>query len=202
MFATLLSRPDVTEELELRSRFGFMAFHGGELEKTTDTIAREAAAACDASYYGVLQQDEPLEHVPSTRFDPAHSALMQKFFANVDVVATIHGYGREGFRYSVLLGGRHRRLAAHMASHLRPVLPDYDFCDDLELIPRPLRGQHRANPVNIAAGSGVQIELPATIRWNWEERGWSDHDDIGRAPQVDTLIRGLATAVRAWDVPI
>ena len=34
----------VTEECELRGSFGFMAYHGGGLEETTDVVARAAAA--------------------------------------------------------------------------------------------------------------------------------------------------------------
>ena len=58
MLGKLLERHDVTEELTVRSRFGFMAYHGGTLEKTTDPIAREAAELAGASYYGVVQADE------------------------------------------------------------------------------------------------------------------------------------------------
>ena len=48
----LLSRPTVEEILHLRSpRLGFMAFHGGRLEKVTDVVATEAAARSGASYY-------------------------------------------------------------------------------------------------------------------------------------------------------
>ena len=62
MLASLLERHDVTEELTVRSRFGFMAYHGGTLEKTTDPIAREAAELAGASYYGVVQRDEDPTH--------------------------------------------------------------------------------------------------------------------------------------------
>ena len=39
-FAELLAMPGVEEQLELRSRFGFMAYHGGALEEMTDVIAK------------------------------------------------------------------------------------------------------------------------------------------------------------------
>ena len=55
LFAELLATPGVEEIVELRSTFGFMAFHGGSLEKRTDVIASMAAAASGASYYAVLQ---------------------------------------------------------------------------------------------------------------------------------------------------
>ena len=68
----LLDRPDVTEELQLRSPFGFMAYHGGTLEKTTDAIARDAAALAGASYYGVVQEHEEPTHFSSTSVRPDH----------------------------------------------------------------------------------------------------------------------------------
>ena len=37
--------PGVVEQCDLRGTFGFMAYHGGALEETTDVIAREAAGA-------------------------------------------------------------------------------------------------------------------------------------------------------------
>ena len=43
LFADLLATPGVEEVCELRSRFGFMAYHGGALEEMTDVIASAAA---------------------------------------------------------------------------------------------------------------------------------------------------------------
>lgn len=198
MLRQLLGRADVAEELHLRSRFGFMAYHGGTLEKTTDPIAREAAALVGASYYGVVQnQDEPT-HIASVDVRPEHSEALTKFLGHVDVVISMHGYGRDHLFHSVLLGGRNRALARHIAAHARFVLPRYAFEDDLRRIPTELAGQHRHNPVNRPPCNGVQIELPPTIRWHYEEWGWSDHDGIGRAPQVDKLINVLAGAARSW----
>ena len=44
-FADLLATPGVVEMCELRSRFGFMAYHGGSLEEMTDVIAMAAKLA-------------------------------------------------------------------------------------------------------------------------------------------------------------
>ena len=44
---SLLERPEVTEICELRGSFGLMAFHGGNLERTTDIIAAEVAERPD-----------------------------------------------------------------------------------------------------------------------------------------------------------
>ena len=198
MLAELLATPGVEEVSELRSTVGFMAFHGGGLEQVTDVVAREAAERSDASYYAVLHPEDLDVHVASHHFDPAKSAQLRAFLQHVDHAIAIHGYGREAMPWSLLLGGRNRDLATHLAAHLRPHLPAYDIVDDIDAIPGGLAGLHPDNPVNRTAGRGVQIELPPLVRWNWPEWGWSDHGAVGRAPQTEQLIRGLARAVQAW----
>jgi phage replication-related protein YjqB (UPF0714/DUF867 family) len=194
-FAELLALPGVEEHCELRGTFGFMAYHGGALEETTDVIARAAAELAVASYYGVHQPDGMRHHVPSTKIRPQASEALARFVDHVDVVVTIHGYGRRGFFTSLLLGGRNRELADHVAGHLRPKLPAYDIVTDVEQIPRDLRGMHAANPVNLPRAGGVQIELPPRARgssplwWDWEG---------GLVPHTEALIAGLADAAIAW----
>jgi phage replication-related protein YjqB (UPF0714/DUF867 family) len=195
----LLSSPDVTEVCEIRGRFGLMAFHGGNLERTTDVVAREVALQTDASLYAVLQAAPLRRHIPSTAFRPEHSEALAAFLAHVDVAIAIHGYGREESWWHLLLGGRNRELAAHLATHLRVGLPDeYKVVDAIHEIPPELRGQHRHNPVNRPRQGGVQIELPPTIRWNRDERNWSDHHGTGRAAQVDRLIAALVAGIGTW----
>ena len=195
MATSLLETSDAYEELEIRSKVGLMAYHGGTLEKATDAIARETAALCGASYYGLIQtNDDPL-HFPSTKLFEYASENLNIFFQHVRVVITIHGYGREHLFHSVLLGGRNRALASHLASFLKMALPDYSFENDLEQIPKELRGLHPKNPVNIPALTGVQVELPPTLRWNREEWGWSDNGGIGRAKHVDDIIVALSKAI-------
>jgi len=46
-----LSDPEVSEVSRLRSRFGFLAIHGGGLEQMTDLIAERAAEEAEASVY-------------------------------------------------------------------------------------------------------------------------------------------------------
>lgn len=197
--AELLTQPNVIETSVLRSpRLGFMAFHGGKLEKVTDVVASEAAERSGASYYGIVQTDDPLNHISSKYVDPAESPALAEFIAHTDAVITIHGYGRPTLRWSLLLGGRNRELAAHVAGHLRAGLPDYDILDDLSDIPTELAGQHPDNPVNRPRHKGVQIELPPLIRWNVEGWHWSDIDERGRAPQTEELIRTLAAAATDW----
>ena len=195
MATRILETSDAYEELEIRSKVGLMAYHGGTLEKATDAIARETAELCGASYYGLIQtNDDPL-HFPSTKLFEYASENLNIFFQHVRVVITIHGYGREHLFHSVLLGGRNRALASHLASFLKMALPDYSFENDLEQIPKELRGLHPKNPVNIPALTGVQVELPPTLRWNREEWGWSDNGGIGRAKHVDDIIVALSKAI-------
>ena len=194
-----LSRPEVTETAELRSRFGVMAYHGGNLERTTDAVAAEVARRAGASFYGVRQEPPLRHHLASTAFDPAESESLQRFLDHVEIVITIHGYGRRRLFRHLLLGGRNRRLAQHVAGHLREGLPNrYRVIDTLDAIPKELRGQHPKNPVNRPQRGGVQIELPPSIRWNWPEWGWSDHGGVARTAHVDQLIDALVQAVQNW----
>lgn len=199
-FGELLARKNVEEVCELRSsRLGFMAYHGGQLEKVTDVIAAEAAEASGMSYYGVLQTDEDrVIHLPSKTVSPDESPRLASFLGHVDTVITVHGFGRKRLWHSVLLGGQNRDLAAHAARLLRRRLPDYDIIDAQASIPRELAGMHAANPVNLPPQAGVQIELPPTVRWNRKGRHWSDHGPAGRAPQVQALIEALTEAADSW----
>src|SRR4051812_22792662 len=159
-FAELLAHDGVEEELVLRSRFGFLAFHGGNLEVGTDVVAARAAEAAGASLYAVRQPEGLRWHVPSIEVTPDDSPSLRAYLDHVDVSVALHGYGRDGMWTPLLLGGGHRELAAHLARHLRAALPGYEVVDDLDAIPLELRGVHRANPVNRCAAGGVQVELP------------------------------------------
>ena len=66
----LLSEPGVVEFSRLRSRFGFLAIHGGGLEQMTDVIAERAAEAADASVYLLRHPDRYPHHLSSVQFDP------------------------------------------------------------------------------------------------------------------------------------
>lgn len=196
-FAELLALDGVLEESELRSTFGFMAFHGGGLEEMTDVIARAAAERSGASYYGVLHPPQWDLHLPSIRVAPAESERLATFIEHVDIVVTIHGFGRPDLMTSLLLGGQNRALAAHVAGHLRETLPAYDVVDHLDDIPKELRGVHARNPVNLPRRQGVQIELPPRVRgssplwWDWEG---------GLTPHTEALIDGLAAAAANFRV--
>lgn len=199
MLGALLERPEVTEVCELRGRFGLMAYHGGNLERSTDAVAREVARRTGSSLYAVLQQKPLRLHLGSLHFDPAQSRALAGFIDHVDTAISIHGYGRKALWHHLLVGGRNRPLARHVARHLRQRLPQpFEVVDTLSEIPRELRGQHVRNPVNRPSRHGVQIELPPTIRWNREERGWSDHEGVTRTEGLHRLIDGLTAAVNTW----
>jgi phage replication-related protein YjqB (UPF0714/DUF867 family) len=195
-FAELLAMPGVVEELELRSTFGFMAYHGGSLEEMTDVIARAAAERCGASFYAVCQPADLNWHIPSHLVAPDDSPAMAAFIDHVDVVVTVHGFGRRGLFTSLLLGGRNRELAEHVGDALRAALPAYEILTDAERIPRDLRGMHPENPVNLPRRHGVQIELPPRVRGS--SPMWADWEGPGHTPHTEALIDALAHAASTW----
>ena len=195
MFARLLSHPGVEEQLEIRSRFGFLAFHGGSLERHTDTIAAAAATAAGASFYAVIQPPEFRWHIPSSRVDPAASRFLQSFLDHVDIAIAVHGYGRGGLFTTMLLGGSNRSLARHVGGVLRAALGHYDVADDIERIPSDLRGLHPDNPVNRPRLGGTQIELPPRVRGMGPY--WQGHEG-GSNPHTVALIEALADSARQW----
>ena len=109
-FAELLATEGVQEVSVLRSRIGFMAYHGGSLEEQTDVIASLAAARSNASYYGVLQPADLQLHIPSHKVSPKSSAQLKAFIDHVDIVITIHGFGRRDHFTALLLGGQNRDM--------------------------------------------------------------------------------------------
>lgn len=196
-FARLLAEPGVEEVCVLRStRVGFLAFHGGSLERMTDVIAAEAAARSGTSLYAVRQPPELRWHVPSKDVTPAASPALHGFLAHVEVAIALHGFGRDGMWTSLLLGGTNRMLASHLKAHLQRALPDHAVVDDLELIPPALRGVHPQNPVNLPAGGGVQVELPPRVRALTPH--WASWAGPGLAPPTEALVAALAAAAGSW----
>ena len=195
-FTRWLAQPGVEEVGEIRGRFGFMAFHGGALEEGTDRIAKAAADASGASLYAILQPAPDPEHVPSTLVRPAESPTLACFIDHVDVVVTLHGYGRSGMFTALLLGGRNRELAATIGERLRPALDGYEVVTDLDVIPRELRGLHPDNPVNLPRLDGVQIELPPRVRGLGPK--WADWRGPGFVPPAQALVDVLAAVAADW----
>jgi phage replication-related protein YjqB (UPF0714/DUF867 family) len=190
----LLAEPGVVEVSRLRSRFGFLAIHGGGLEEMTDVIAERAAAVAGASVYLLRHPDRYPHHLSSANFLAAESTRLAQFLDHVDVTVSLHGYGRIGRPTQLLAGGRNRVLAAHVAEHLE--LPGYHVVTDLDEIPLELRGQHPQNPVNKTRYGGTQLELPTRVR------GISPRSPLpgadGLSPVTAALVQGLAAAARAW----
>lgn len=162
MLDELLAHPLVSEEMRLGGPIGVMAIHGG-IEAETAEMARELADLTGASLYLVEQPEELSWHLPSTAYDPVHSDRLAGFLGNVRTVLSLHGFGRVHLPRSVLVGGCNDPLRSNVASALRSVT-ELRIVDDLEQIPKPLRGRHPANPVNLPPEAGVQIELSASAR--------------------------------------
>jgi phage replication-related protein YjqB (UPF0714/DUF867 family) len=195
-FAELLATPGVEEVVELGSSFGFLAFHGGSLERMTEVVACEAAARSGASVYAVVQPPDHRWHLPSTEVTPDASDGLARFLDHVDVAVAVHGYGRHGRWTSLLLGGTNRALARHVGAALSAGLPDHEVVDDLDAIPRELRGVHPRNPVNLPRGGGVQLELPPRVRGLTPH--WAGWEGPGLCPPTEALVEALAEAARTW----
>lgn len=192
--SVLLAQPGVAETSQLRSRFGFLAIHGGGLEQMTDVIAERAAEKAGASLYAVRHPNRYPHHLPSVCFQPEESAPLAAFLDHVDVAVSLHGYGRLGQSTRLLAGGGNRELADHLARHID--VPGYQVVTDLDAIPRELRGLHPRNPVNLVRGGGAQLELSARVRGISPRSPLPDAD--GLSPVTSALIRGLVGAARSW----
>lgn len=195
----LLRDPDVVEHSCLRSRFGFMAIHGGGLEQMTDVIAERAAEAAGASVYLLRHPDDYPHHLPSARFFRDESVLLAEFLDHVDVTVSLHGYGRIGRSTQLLAGGRNRVLADHLAHRID--VPGYQVITDLDAIPRELRGLHPDNPVNRVRFGGAQLELTARVRGTSPRRPIVSNDSDGLSPVTSALVGGLTRAADAWRSP-
>jgi phage replication-related protein YjqB (UPF0714/DUF867 family) len=191
----LLSEPGVIEDSTLRSRFGFLAIHGGGLEQMTDVIAERAAEAAGASLYLLRHPDQYPHHLPSSLYRAVESARLAEFLDHVEVAVSLHGYGRIGRSTQLLAGGRNRALATHLARHV--VVPGYQVVTDLDAIPRELRGLHPDNPVNRVRGGGTQLELTPRVR-GISPRSPLPGDD-GLSPATSALVQGLAATAHSWE---
>jgi phage replication-related protein YjqB (UPF0714/DUF867 family) len=190
----LLAEPGIIEYSTLRSRFGFLAIHGGGLEQMTDVIAERAADAANASLYVLRHPDHYPHHLPSARYRAQESERLAEYLAHVDVVISLHGYGRIGRSTQLLAGGRNRALAEHLARHVE--IPGYRVITDLDAIPRELRGLHPDNPVNRARGGGTQLELSPRVR-GISPRSQLPGDD-GLSPATSALVQGLVATAHSW----
>jgi phage replication-related protein YjqB (UPF0714/DUF867 family) len=120
--------------------------------------------------------------------------MLAAFLDHVDVVVSLHGYGRMNRSTQVLVGGCNRDLAAHLARHV--VIPGYELITDLEQIPRELRGMHPDNPVNQPRDGGAQIELSPRVRGISPRSGMVGDDGLTLA--TSRLVAGLVAAATSW----
>ncbi|HYZ68498.1 MAG TPA: poly-gamma-glutamate hydrolase family protein, partial [Mycobacterium sp.] len=194
--SALLALPGVIEHSTLRSRFGFMAIHGGGLEQMTDVIAERAADAAGASVYAVRHPDHYPHHLSSALYRRQESDRLAEFLDHVEVVVSLHGYGRMGRSTQLLAGGRNRELAEHLARHVD--VPGYQVVTDLDAIPRELRGMHPDNPVNLTRGGGTQLELTPRVRGISPRSGLPGDD--GLTPATSKLVQGLVATARSWQL--
>jgi phage replication-related protein YjqB (UPF0714/DUF867 family) len=190
----LLADPAVIEDSTLRSRFGFLAIHGGGLEQITDVIAERAAEAARASVYVVRHPDNYPHHLSSALYRAQESERLAEFLDHVEVAVSLHGYGRIGRSTQLLAGGRNRALAEHLSHHV--TVPGYQVITDLDAIPRELRGLHPDNPVNRVRGGGTQLELTPRVRGISPRSGLPGDD--GLTPATSALVRGLVSTARSW----
>lgn len=180
----LLEREEVREVMAIRGPLGLMALHGG-IEPPTFRIARKVADSVGASLYGVVQPGHRDQegHLTSTRYRRAESPALDAFLERVRIVLSIHGMNRRDMNDRVALGGSNRPLAARIGAAMRR--SGIEAIDDLELIPRYLRGAHRDNPVNIPPHGGVQIEIGRDLR-----------RDPGRVADLTEVLAGAARTHR------
>ena len=183
--AGLLAFPAVEEVCSLRSSVGFMALHGGSQDRGTHEIASRAAERSGSSYYAILQPRTMRFHLTSKCHDPGHSAQLRAFLEHVEIAISVHGFGREGFSWSVdaagglvvepygpallgrqtgplrgiILGGRNAELLDAARRLLHDRFDGYRIADE-----RIQLGFHPKNPVNLPRSHGVQIELPPGLR--------------------------------------
>ena len=170
-----------------------MALHGGSLERGTAEIAREAADRSGASYYGVTQP-ERAAMAPSVgglrsgavrRRSPRSSTMSTSPWPST---ATVGPTCSPPSCWADTTG----RSAPGSPRRWRPPCRTTPSRHDLDRIPRELRGQNPANPVNLPRLAGAQIELPPRIRGLGPF--WDGH--AGPCPHTEDLIEGLATVAR------
>ncbi|MCF3963920.1 poly-gamma-glutamate hydrolase family protein [Streptomyces fuscigenes] len=146
-----------------RSRIGVLALHG-TIEAGTAEMAHAVADRAGASVLSFTQPWRPATHVPSHRMSAADCDAMSSFLSHADFVVSLHGHGRSHNPPSIFLGGVNRTAAGVLGRHMRDLDDQFQVVEDLDEIPRGLRGLHPRNPVNLARHGGVQIELPSTAR--------------------------------------
>jgi len=167
-FATLAAAHEQNRDYRITvqdrgTRVAILAPHGGTIEPETASIAR-AAAGDDLSFYlfeALHAGAHGDYHITSHRFDePRALALV----AGADTSIAIHGRKDDGTD-TVWLGGRDETLRDAVGDALRAA----GFGAALNTA---LPGVHPSNICNrTRSGTGVQLELPRSLRRNLAEDG-------------------------------
>ncbi|MEW2246357.1 poly-gamma-glutamate hydrolase family protein [Streptomyces sp. NPDC006975] len=142
---------------------GLLALHAS-VEGGTGELADELTGRCGATSLVYRQCDGDPVHIPSPRMGAAPCALLRDFLTRVDAVVSLHGHLRTAAPRAIFLGGADRDAARLFAGALETLRPRFEPVADLARIPVALRGVHPRNPVNLAGGRGVQVELPLLAR--------------------------------------
>lgn len=193
VFDRLLMCGGVEERVVLGSRLGFLALHGG-IEPGTEGIALAAARSAGASAYVVTQPRSLGWHISSHHIDPRRVPGLAAFLDHVDVAVSVHGYFRPEQTDAILVGGAARDLAGDLAARLRVVVDEVPVVDDLQAIPRAMRGVDPRNPVNRTRAGGVQLELPHRARVD-DPRGPGDRPSV--AARIAAVLTRFAHDVGA-----
>ncbi|MEU3841074.1 poly-gamma-glutamate hydrolase family protein [Streptomyces sp. NPDC028635] len=154
---------DFTVTLTPGDGIGLLALHAS-VEGGTGELADELAERCGAARLVFRQNAGEPVHITSARMAAAPCGLLRDFLARADVVVSLHGHLRPAAPRAIFLGGADRSAAHLMAGGLQALRPRFEPVTDLALIPAALRGVHPRNPVNMAGGPGVQVELPLLAR--------------------------------------
>ena len=189
--------PAIIEDSTLRSRFGFMAIHGGGLEQMTDVIAERAADAAGASVYVLRHPDHYPHHLPSALYRAAGVRTARR------VPRPRRGRGVAA------------RLRPHRAQHptagrrpqpraRRTPRAPRQRCPATRSSPTSTRSRascaalHPDNPVNRVRGGGTQLELTPRVR-GISPRSRLPGDD-GLSPATSALVQGLVATARSWEL--
>lgn len=180
MVATLVRGGDI----------GLLALHGA-IEGGTAELADLVARRCGATSLVFTQPGarRPV-HIPSPRMAVDHCALLREFLSLVSLTVSLHGHMRPQAPRTVFLGGGNRGAALVLARELTALAPGFEVVTDLAAIPAALRGTHPRNPVNLARGGGVQVELPLLARTRSPVKRDGVPDEPPR-PVLDALAAGV-----------
>lgn len=180
---------DTSEFLRLGSRLGLLAIHGGCIEPGTEEIARFVADLSGGSLYifaGRRTTGNLSLHRPSHGLRHQDRPLAIQFLNHVETAISIHGHGRN--QTCAYVGGLHRTMVRRFVEIARPVLPQYKWISDPEIIPPGIRGRNPNNIVNLPRAKGMQLELPRELR---ETRPSSDGKHLEPAGDAMVLSRLL-----------